>query len=93
MAAALLFSEDYRGASEWANRALTHQPDRMMNLRMAAAAHALAGDIERASNIAARIVHLDPDLRISRLRDNLAYRRSEDLELFAKGLRLAGLPE
>jgi adenylate cyclase len=60
---------------------------------MAAAAYSLAGDIERARNIATRIVQLDPALRISRLRDNLAYRRPEDLELLAKGLRLAGIPE
>jgi adenylate cyclase len=93
MAAALFFMDDYRGASEWANRALAHQPERMMNLRMAAAANALAGHIGQARDIATRLVQRDPALRTSRLRDYLAYRRPQDLELIAKGLRLAGVPE
>jgi hypothetical protein len=41
----------------------------------------------------ARLRQLEPTLRISNLRDQIPYRRPEDLARFADGLRKAGLPE
>jgi len=32
-------------------------------------------------------------LRVSRIRDYIPHRRPEDIELFAEGLRRAGVPE
>jgi hypothetical protein len=42
---------------------------------------------------AAHLRELEPTLRISNLRDQIPYRRPEDLARFADGLRKAGLPE
>lgn len=92
-AVALTLVGNFREGAEWANKALAHQSSRMANFRSGAFANALAGNIKEAQRLAAQVLQLDPDHRISKLRDYTPYRRQEDLELMAKGLRLAGIPE
>jgi hypothetical protein len=46
-----------------------------------------------AQKAVARILEIDPTMRLSNLHDFIPLRRSEDLERFAEGLRKAGLPE
>jgi hypothetical protein len=41
----------------------------------------------------ARVLALDPELRLSNLKDRVGPYRPEDLARFADGMRLAGLPE
>jgi tetratricopeptide (TPR) repeat protein len=60
---------------------------------ISAASKALAGRIELAQRDIARALEFNPDLRASNLRDLAPFRRAEDLAIFAKGLRHAGLPE
>ena len=40
-----------------------------------------------------RLRELEPTLRVSNLKNQIPYRRPEDLARFAEGLRKAGLPE
>jgi hypothetical protein len=60
---------------------------------MRVASAALAGVPARAETSLARLRELEPTLRISNLKDQIPYRRPEDLARFAEGLRKAGLPE
>jgi hypothetical protein len=60
---------------------------------MIVASAALAGVPERPETSATHLRELEPTLRISNLRDQIPYRRPEDLARFADGLRKAGLPE
>jgi TolB-like protein/class 3 adenylate cyclase len=93
IALAHFFQGRYDEASNWATKALRHQPNWMVAMRASAVANALGGNIEEARTIIARMRRLDPAMRITILRDNLSYRRSEDTGRMIDGLRLAGFPE
>jgi TolB-like protein/Tfp pilus assembly protein PilF len=81
-------------ASSWAEAALRNQPDDVNAMLVAAASNALAGRLEQAQKVLARLRQLDPTLRVSNLRDHLGpYRRPEDYAKYEEGLRKAGLPE
>jgi hypothetical protein len=73
-------------------RALQESPNLHFALRASAAANALAGRIDRAERLAARLRQIDPVLRVSNLEDVVTF-RPEDLAKFANGLRMAGLPD
>jgi tetratricopeptide (TPR) repeat protein len=83
----------YDEASSWAEMALREDPERHSALRIAAASNALAGHIEEAKNVGTRLRQLDPELRVSNLRDALGPFRPEALARYEEGLRKAGLPE
>jgi tetratricopeptide (TPR) repeat protein len=81
-------------ASAWAEKAFRENPRSLRSLRLIAASNALAGRPEEARNAIARILELDPEMRLSNLNDRTSkFGRAEDLEKYAKALRLAGLPE
>jgi adenylate cyclase len=80
--------------SAWAEKALRLNPRWMGSLRYAAASHALAGRREEAQKLMARALALDPDMRVSNLRDRVGpFQRAEDYARYVDGLRKAGLPE
>jgi tetratricopeptide (TPR) repeat protein len=81
----------YDEASMWAEKAL--QPNYVAGVHIAAASNALAGRIEKAQKMSAKIRQLDPGFRVSSLKDRYGFRRPEDLARFEEGLRKAGLPE
>jgi TolB-like protein/tetratricopeptide (TPR) repeat protein len=83
----------YDEASAWAERALRDKPNYYPALRMAAASNALGGRLDQAKNAIARLRRFDPALRIFHLKDILPLRRAEHFAKYAKGLRMAGLPE
>jgi hypothetical protein len=56
-------------------------------------ASALAGKPVEAEKAMARLRQIDPELRLSNLKDLFPIRRSEDFDRWAEGLRKAGLPE
>jgi hypothetical protein len=60
---------------------------------IAAASHARAGHVEKATLAMERVRRIDPTLRISTLKDEFTLRRVEDMARLAEGLRMAGLPE
>ena len=93
-AQAHFFAGRYDVASSWAAMALRDRPDYVDVLWIAAASSALAGRLEQAQKMLARLRQLDPALRVSNLRDTLGpYRRPEDVARLEEGLRRAGLPE
>jgi tetratricopeptide (TPR) repeat protein len=78
----------------WAKMALREQPDSHASLRIAAASCALAGRDEETKRLMARLLEIDPALRISNLKNVLGqYRRPEYPAKYADALRKAGLPE
>jgi adenylate cyclase len=92
-ASAHFFAGRYDEASSWAEKALRENPNQQA-LRVAAASHALAGRLEEAQKAIARMRPLDPDLRISNLKNRIpTLRRPEDLARYVEGLRKAGVPE
>jgi hypothetical protein len=61
--------------------------------RVAAASHALAGQLDQAHKAMSRLRQIDPTLRVSDLRHMLPFRWAQDLAIYEAGLRKAGLPE
>ena len=94
MAFALLFLGRYAEAVNWTTRSLTHRAGYVPIMRTAAAANALAGNLDAARKVMDEVRKLDPSMRISHLGERYTtYRRPEDNERMIDGLRLAGLPE
>jgi hypothetical protein len=74
--------------------ALRELPDGHSALRTAAASCALAGRDEEAKRLVARLLEIDPVLRISNLQNVLGpYRQPEHVAKYVDALRKAGLPE
>ena len=89
---AYLFAGQYDQAASWAEKALRGGARNPLALRLAAASFALAGRLEEAGKVVARLLEADPEARISRT-PPFYLRRLEDLARYVEGLRLAGLPE
>jgi len=83
----------YDMASSWAEKSMRDNPDFLLAICILAASIALAGRLEPAQLGMARALECNHGLRASNLRDVAPFRRAEDLAMFAKGLRKAGLPE
>ena len=83
----------YEEALSWAEAAVREQPNFFVGTCVAAAGAALAGRQAEAEKAMTRLRQLNPALRMSNLRDLLPFRRPEDFDRWAEGLRKAGLPE
>ena len=68
-------------------------PNYAPGYRTAAASNALAGRIEKAQKITARLLQLGGFRPASSVKDYFPFRRPQDLARYADGLRKAGLPE
>ena len=93
IAAAQFLAGHYKEAGLLAESALRQHPNDLPLLRVAAASHALAGQMMDAKKNIARICHLDPALRLSRVAALAPCRRPEDVAKYVEGMRKAGLPE
>ena len=93
LALAHLLSGHFDQASSWAMKAYRGQTAFLMVVGIIAASHALAGHIDEAQPWMRQLRELNPNLRLSNLRGWLPLRRQQDLDMFADGLRKAGLPE
>jgi len=93
IASAHFFAGRYAEALSWADRAARDNPRHLVAQTIAAASNALAGRIAEGQEAVARILEIDPSMRLSNLREFMPLRRPEDLERFSEGLRKAGLPE
>jgi TolB-like protein/Tfp pilus assembly protein PilF len=89
------FAGRYDEALAWAQMALRDLPDSHAALRIGAASNALAGRGEEAKRLTARLLEIDPTLRISSLLSDVLgpYRQPEHPTKYASALRKAGLPE
>jgi tetratricopeptide (TPR) repeat protein len=83
----------YAEGSRWAARAVREQPYYIGALRNLAANCALSGRLDEAQEAITQARRLDPDLRLSNLKDRIGPFRPTDYVRFVEGLRLAGLPE
>jgi TolB-like protein/Flp pilus assembly protein TadD len=87
------FAGRYDEAAAWADKAFRERPNILATLRVSAVSNALAGRLEEARSAVARALELDPEMRISNLKDRLgAFGRPEDYAKYADALRRAGLP-
>jgi tetratricopeptide (TPR) repeat protein len=93
IAAAQFLAGDYEKAAMSAETALRRHPDDLPLLRVAAASHALAGQMLDAKRNIARICHLNPALRLSGVAELAPCRRPEDVLRYVDGMRRAGLPD
>ena len=84
----------YDEAASWSEKALQDQPNHNPAIRQAAASHALAGRHAEAQKHMAHARELYPTLHLSNIKDVMAnFRRTEDVAMYAEGLRRAGMPE
>ena len=93
MALSHMLAGRYDEALSWAEKALRELPGFGLATAIIAASHALAGREPAAQRAARQLHQINPGLRPSNLMDWIPFRRPQDLELFAGGLRKAGLPE
>lgn len=87
------FTGRYDDALVVANRVLQTRPVYLTAVRAAAASHALAGRVDDAHRLLARMHERDPGLRLSTLSDLIPFRRSQDFSKWADALHVAGLPD
>jgi tetratricopeptide (TPR) repeat protein len=94
IAHAHIFARRYDEASASAEEILSSLPESIPVIRIAAASHAAAGQLERARHHMARLKQLYPDLRVSKVLGSLGpYRCPAHLAMLEDALRKAGLPE
>jgi TolB-like protein len=86
IAAAQFLAGHYEEAALSAENALRQHPNDLPLLRVAAASHALAGQMMDARKNIARICHLDPALRLSRVATLAPCRRPEDVARYVDGM-------
>ena len=81
-------------AAAWAEKAFWERPNILATLRIAAASNALAGRLDKAQEAVARALELDPDMRLSNLKERIGFfGQPQDYANYAGALRKAGLPE
>ena len=83
----------YDEARQLAERACRKQPYFLGSIRVAAAGNAAAGRLDDARKWITRALQLDPELRVSNLKDRVSWFRPEDFTKYVEALRKAGLPE
>jgi tetratricopeptide (TPR) repeat protein len=83
----------YEDALSWARRALQETPDYHPALRVLAASTAMAGRLHDAQKVIVHLLEIDPDFRLSDLRDLTPLRRSDHFSRYVEALRKAGLPD
>jgi len=83
----------YDEAAALTLNALGARPGYLTAMRGAAASHALAGRLDEARKLIARMHARDPALRVSNLSGLLPFSRKQDFARWTDGLRKAGLPD
>ena len=83
----------YEEALSWVSMALRQRPNSLSALRVSIAANALAGHLDMARQLVGRYRELDPDARLTKMREWWWFRGGDDVEKYLKGFRLAGMPE
>jgi TolB-like protein/class 3 adenylate cyclase len=89
---ALLLLGKYDEAYYWASHVTARDPKYAVPLRLASISHALSGRLDKARETMGLLREVDPELRLSQLKEVLPFRRPEDIARIVEGLRLAGLP-
>jgi len=93
IAASHFYAGRIEEAASWAERAWRERPNWLPTLRLIAASNALARHSDRAQMAVARLHELDPEFRVSSLKDWEGPLPAAYLARLEEGLRKAGLPE
>jgi tetratricopeptide (TPR) repeat protein len=93
IACAHFFAGRYEEALSWAQMAMREHPEMLFATGTAAASAAVLGRMPEAHLAMARLRELDPELRVSNLKDFIPLRREEDFAAWSGALQKAGLPE
>jgi tetratricopeptide (TPR) repeat protein len=93
MAWAHFFAGRYQEAMTSAQKALHEQSNYFLALSILAGSCSAAGREAEARSALESLRRLDPDLRVSSLREVFPIRRSEHFARLAEALRKAGLPD
>ena len=88
-----LLAGHHEQAAKWAEQAFRQHPNYFFANVICACTRALAGRLEDARSVMARVREMNPTLRVSNLRDLEPLRRSMDLAAWAAAMRKAGLPQ
>ncbi len=88
-----LMNRRFQDALDFADEALRLNPRSPTALRFMAAAQGHLGMTEAARETLARLETYAPAMTIARVRVGVPYVYEEDFEIFAEGMRLAGMPE
>ncbi|WJR80432.1 winged helix-turn-helix domain-containing tetratricopeptide repeat protein [Bradyrhizobium sp. NP1] len=91
MAYAHFIAGRYDVAASYAEKVTRDNPILLLANSVSAASSALAGRLDQAQQALARVLACDRGLRASSLTDLAPFRRAEDADAFARGLRHAGL--
>jgi TolB-like protein/Tfp pilus assembly protein PilF len=83
----------YDEAYSAGRKGIQEQPDFLPALRIFAAACAMSEHLDDARNTIAHLRELNPNFRVSNVKDAIRLRRPEDLARYEKALRKAGLPD
>jgi adenylate cyclase len=94
MAFAHMFLGQYEDAVACAERAASEGPNFMASRLVAAGAYALSGRLDQARRAMSEYLRVFPATCLSNIRNVFGpYRRSEDIERYRDGFRVAGMPE
>ena len=92
-AIAHFYAGRYDEAWPLAEKVIRKQPHFLGAIRVAAASNACAGHLDKARRFITRALQLDPELRLSNLKDRIGWHTPEDFAKLVEALRKAGLPE
>jgi Flp pilus assembly protein TadD len=92
-AIAHFYAGRYDEARTLAEKVVWKQPHFLGAIRVAAASNACAGRLDEARRFIARALQLDPELRLSNLKDRIGWHAPDDFAKLVEALRKAGLPE
>jgi len=93
MAAAHFLAGSYDDALAWAERATRERRGFSFSGVLIAASAALAGNADRAREALDELRSTHPNMSVSKQSLSFPFRRPQDIERLAEGLRKAGLPE
>lgn len=83
----------YDDAGSWAEKAKRANANFLPAIRLAAASHALAGNLAKVGELMGHLREAEPSLTVSCLDELSPFRRPKDFAKWVDGLQKAGLPK
>jgi len=93
LAMAYFLADHTEAALLWATAAASQEPKFLPAQAVLAASLASAGRINEARDVCARVLQLQPTLRLSNVKEVAPYRRPQDIKRLVEAFRVAGMPE
>ena len=84
---------EFEEAVSWGEKALIANPSYTANLRFTIASLVETGEMDRAHEMVAQLMEIQPDFRIGPMRQNHPFRDQDQRDALAHRLWIAGLPE